>query len=61
MNDHAELLIQKFENLIKNNKKIEIFKESKLCTLDVICETAMGVNLESQKSANLEYVSCVDR
>nr|QVK45573.1 cytochrome P450 [Brachionus paranguensis] len=61
MNEHAELLVQKFENLLKDKTKIEIFKESKLCTLDVICETAMGVNLESQKSANLEYVSCVDR
>lgn len=61
MNDHADKLIQKFDNLIKNNEKIEIFKEAKLCTLDIICETAMGVNLESQKSANLEYVSSVDR
>nr|AHL88991.1 cytochrome p450 4EC1 [Brachionus koreanus] len=61
MNEHADLLIQKFEKLIKDKKKIEIFKESKLCTLDIICETAMGVNLESQKSTNLDYVWCVDK
>lgn len=61
MNEHAELLIQKFEKLIMEKKKIEIFKESKLCTLDIICETAMGVNLDSQKNVNLHYVSCVDK
>nr|ATW72312.1 cytochrome p450 CYP4EC3 [Brachionus calyciflorus] len=61
MNEHSEILVQKFEKFSHEKKPIEIFKELKLCTLDIIGETAMGVNLEAQKNLNVEYVKSVDR
>lgn len=43
----------------KTTDKIELFPLIGLCTLDVICEAAMGVDLNAQRNANSDYVSAV--
>ncbi|XP_037039616.1 cytochrome P450 4d1-like isoform X2 [Bradysia coprophila] len=43
----------------KTTDKVELFPLVGLCTLDVICEAAMGIELNAQRNANLEYVNAV--
>ncbi|CAF1109424.1 unnamed protein product [Brachionus calyciflorus] len=64
---HNSNVIEEFFNSSKHTEKVWLYSfvedwlELKLCTLDIIGETAMGVNLEAQKNLNVEYVKSVDR
>nr|UOU03282.1 cytochrome P450 4EC1 [Brachionus rubens] len=60
-NNHAEGLVQKFEDMYRDKKPVELYKEIRHCTLQVIAETAMGVTLESQINFNSDYVLAVER
>ncbi len=44
----------------KSTDKVELFPLIGLSTLDVICEAAMGVELNFQQNANSEYVKAVE-
>lgn len=43
----------------KTTDKVELFPLAGLCTLDVICEAAMGVEMNAQRNADSEYVTAV--
>ncbi len=43
----------------KPTEKVELFPLLGLCTLDVICEAAMGIEMNAQQNANSEYVEAV--
>lgn len=43
----------------KTTDKVELFPLVGLCTLDVICEAAMGIELNAQQNANWDYVNAV--
>lgn len=55
-NRHAQVLANKWgsKDGVRN-----IFRDVTLCTLDTICETAMGVNLNSQLGESIDYVEAV--
>ncbi|KAM6440600.1 cytochrome P450 4V2 [Liasis olivaceus] len=60
MNEQASILVQKLEqHLDKDPFDCSLYIA--LCTLDIICETAMGKNIGAQNNKNAEYVKAVYR
>ncbi|XP_038611293.1 cytochrome P450 4V2 [Tachyglossus aculeatus] len=60
MNEHAETLVEKFEKHVDQDA-FDCFMDVTLCALDIICETAMGRNIQVQNNGNSEYVRTIYR
>lgn len=61
INEQAFIMIDIIDDQISNNEKVDISKRLKLCTLDVICETAMGCQINAQKDEENEYVKAIHK
>ncbi|GIX83082.1 cytochrome P450 4C1, partial [Caerostris extrusa] len=57
-NDQSLILLKKLQTL-QNEECVDISPLVVLCTLDIVCETVMGVQIGAQKGENLEYVTAV--
>ncbi|RWS12117.1 cytochrome P450 monooxygenase-like protein [Dinothrombium tinctorium] len=59
INEHADVLVHKLANIAATRGEIvEIMSVMTLCTLDVICETAMGIKVKCQETES-EYVNAL--
>ncbi|XP_071538539.1 cytochrome P450 4C1 [Panulirus ornatus] len=59
-NTQSKTLIQNLQKKA-DGKAFNIFPFITLCTLDIICETAMGCNINAQEDSELDYVQAVYR
>ncbi|CAJ0590252.1 unnamed protein product [Cylicocyclus nassatus] len=58
-NKETSILLQQFSQFADTEKAVDVLPLIKLCSLDVICESAMGVNIRAQIGHNKEYVESV--
>nr|QEV83814.1 cytochrome P450 [Brachionus rotundiformis] len=61
MNEQALIMTDILSDLVKNKEEINIFERLKACALDVICESAMGQNVNAQNDQSSDYVRAVAR
>lgn len=60
MNEQSRTLIQKMQRLKNNDEEVNLVKCVTACTLDIICETAMGKSVNAQFQEDSEYVQAVN-
>nr|XP_019591627.1 PREDICTED: cytochrome P450 4V2 [Rhinolophus sinicus]XP_019591628.1 PREDICTED: cytochrome P450 4V2 [Rhinolophus sinicus] len=60
MNEQSNILVNKLEKHV-NQEAFNCFFYITLCALDIICETAMGKNIDAQSNNDSEYVRAVYR
>ncbi|GLH02317.1 Cytochrome P450 4C1 [Gryllus bimaculatus] len=56
---NSQILVQKLNKEVGNESGFDIFPYITRCTLDIICETAMGVKINAQNDTFSPYVSAV--
>jgi cytochrome P450 len=60
LNVNSWILVEKLRTMAEDcSTSISAFPHMALCTLDMICQTAMGVNIEAQKNCESEFVKAV--
>ncbi|XP_048506607.1 cytochrome P450 4C1-like isoform X2 [Athalia rosae] len=56
----SKVMVQQME-IELDGAEFDVFHYVSLCTLDIICETAMGVSVKAQTESNVHYVEAVKR
>ena len=56
INEHSQLLIKKLEEIQQPDDITPLIIR---CTLDAICETAMGVKVNALENPDLDYVKAI--
>ncbi|CRL07638.1 CLUMA_CG020602, isoform A [Clunio marinus] len=57
-NEQSSILVRKLSKEV-NKDSFNIFPYVTLCTLDIVCETAMGQNIKAQSNSDSDYVKAV--
>lgn len=61
MNDQANILVDLLTRECQKSQQIDIFAKMGKCALDIICETAMGQNVNAQNDHESVYVQAVNK
>ncbi|XP_042895120.1 cytochrome P450 4C1 [Parasteatoda tepidariorum] len=59
--DQSKYMVEKIKNATKVQKCIDIVPYITMCTLDIICETAMGLRINAQDNHDSFYVKTMHR
>ncbi|MDK2413701.1 cytochrome P450, partial [Aphanizomenon sp. 202] len=59
-NQQSSVMVQRLQKKADGNT-FDIFPYITLCTLDIICETAMGCKIGAQDNSESDYVKAVYR
>ncbi|GMR45694.1 hypothetical protein PMAYCL1PPCAC_15890, partial [Pristionchus mayeri] len=57
----GRVLVDQLESFADTGRELDLFPFVKRCALDIIAETAMGTQLNTQTGGNAEYCEAVDR
>ncbi|XP_011176868.3 cytochrome P450 4d1-like [Zeugodacus cucurbitae] len=57
---HSMVLVQQLGGLCAEGRPFELRHFLGLCMLDTICDTAMGVHIQTQRNADCEYVKALE-
>ncbi|GMT21511.1 hypothetical protein PFISCL1PPCAC_12808, partial [Pristionchus fissidentatus] len=57
MNRHAKVCVELLEE--RSGTELDMYRVVKMCALDIICETAMGKELDSQRHPDQPYVAAI--
>ncbi|KAE9541693.1 hypothetical protein AGLY_003684 [Aphis glycines] len=59
VNKHARVFAKNLLDACADNKEISISEYVTLCSLDIICETIMGTEMNAQKGKSVQYVHSI--
>nr|QQL12306.1 cytochrome P450 CYP4CJ2 [Aphis craccivora] len=59
VNKHAKVFAKNLLDACVDNKEISISEYVTLCSLDIICETIMGTEMNAQKGKSVQYVHSI--
>uniref|UniRef100_A0A1I7TS66 Cytochrome P450 n=1 Tax=Caenorhabditis tropicalis TaxID=1561998 RepID=A0A1I7TS66_9PELO len=59
-NRETKIMMEILDEFAKSGETVDLFPYIKRCTLDVICGTAMGINVDSQHNPSDPYVKAVE-
>ncbi|GLH09718.1 Cytochrome P450 4C1 [Gryllus bimaculatus] len=57
--DKSEILVSRLEKEVGNSKGFDVYPYITRCALDIICETAMGTEMNAQDQTDSPYVKAV--
>lgn len=58
-NEKSEILVNKLLPFAGTNKPVDVYPFVTRVALDIICETAMGIDIDAQNKIDHEYVRAI--
>ncbi|XP_025410333.1 cytochrome P450 4C1-like isoform X2 [Sipha flava] len=59
LNKHAQVLVKKLLEASADDTEISVMEYVTLCSLDMICETIMGTEMNAQEGKSVQYVHSI--
>ncbi|XP_057367791.1 cytochrome P450 4C1-like [Daphnia carinata] len=60
-NRNSEIFVEQIKKRLLVEIEIDVYPMISRCTLDIICEAAMGIQIDAQLNYDSEYITAIDR